>query len=120
MEPRKRSFRLEHRRVATGDALDIVYYPGPEPVPTRERHHLTRIVAEDETSAPTEIQVNTYRGALALREDEVVGPLAGRAYPFPDELVLTEGQRVGVYFSGATASDVLRVTFEGYWMRVED
>lgn len=120
MEPRKRSFRLEVRRVATADALDILYYPVNGPVEDGSRHHLTRVLAEDETSAPTEIQVNVYRGAQAFREDEVVGPVAGRAYLFPEELVLTELQRLGVYFLGATASDALRATFEGYWMRAEE
>lgn len=116
---RKRSFRLHMKKVAAGDATDKLYYPQREYVPSATRHHITLLTFEDETSTPTEVQISAGPPGAIERLGEQVSPQAGRSYWWPHEIVLTSGEQLEVYFSGATASDILHLWVQGYWIEVE-
>lgn len=114
---KKNAIRLHLRKTAAGDATDLLYYPDNESVQDGQRHHVTLLSFEDETSNCTETQVDIIHVAKTFRIFEQVAPAAGRTYFADDEIVLTTGERLRVYFSGATASDVLDVWLQGYWVK---
>jgi hypothetical protein len=115
---KKNSLRLDFRKIAAGDASDVIYYPEEKVVDAGERHHLTLLSFEDETSTPIEVQISAGRAGKMKRITEQISPLAGRTYSWSDEIVLTEGERLEIYFSGATAGDVLLAWLQGYWVEV--
>ena len=114
----KKAFRPHIRKIAAGDATDILRYPERDPVPSNQRHHITLLSFEDETSNCTEVQISAGRLDVQRRIAEQIAPAAGRTYFFNDEIVLTDGERLQVYFSGATALDVLDLWLQGYWVEV--
>lgn len=115
---KKHSFREALSLKAAGDATDVLEYPRRGLVPPKHRYHVTRLSFEDKTTAPTEVQINVKRGGVIHYLMEQVSPAAGRLYWTTDEIVLSEGERLSVYFSGATASDLLWVWLEGYYLEV--
>lgn len=116
---KKHSFRDALFLKAAGDTTDILEYPRGEYVPSKYRYHITRLSFEDGTTAPTEVQINVKRGGVTFYLMEQVAPAAGRLYWIGEEIVLSEGERLSVYFSGATASDALWVWVDGYYLEVE-
>ena len=60
---------------------------------------------EDETTALTAIRVFKTVGGHHAGIEEVLGPVAGVLYDGDKPILLTEGQRLGASFVGATASD---------------
>ena len=114
---KKYALRPHIRKVAAGDASDILYYPEKGFVRSKERHHITLLSFEDETTSCTEVQISAGPSGATRRIAEQIAPAVGRTYFFDDEIVLTDGERLEVYFSGATASDVLDVWLQGYWVK---
>jgi hypothetical protein len=116
---KKHSFRDALYLKAAGDTTDVLEYPQRRLVLPRYRYHITRVSFEDATTALTEVQVNVKRGGVTFYVMEQVAPAAGRLYWTTEEIVLTEGERLSVYFSGATADDLLWVYLEGYYLEVD-
>ena len=110
----KYSFRSRLVKNAAGDTSDILRYPEDGPARVGERHHITRSAFEDETTACTEVQVNVNRDGVSYPQVEQLAPVAGYLYWVEDEIVINEGERLEIYFSGATASDKLKVYLSGY------
>jgi len=110
----KYSFRSRLVKVAAGDSSDVLWYPEDAPARVGERHHITRCSFEDETTACTEVQVNVNRDGVSYPHVEQLAPVAGYLYWVKEEMVLNEGERLEIYFSGATVSDKLKAYLSGY------
>lgn len=115
---KKYSFRERLTKNAAGDSSDVLRYPVNTRIPAGERHHITRLAFEDATTACTEVQVNVNRGGVSFPQEEQLAPVAGYLYWVSDEIVLNEGEQLELYFSGATASDILKAFVNGYWVEV--
>jgi len=116
---KKHALRPHLRKVAAGDASDILFYPEVGYVSSKQRYHITLLSFEDEGSDCTEVQILAGPSGLQRRIAEQIAPVAGRTYWWTEEIVLVESEQLQLYFSGATASDVLNLWLQGYWVEVE-
>ncbi len=114
---KKNAIRLHLHKVAAGDATDKLYYPDNESVQQGQRHHITLLSFEDEDHTPVEIQVNVKKVTTTFKICEELTATAGVLYWWQYEIVLTEGERLELYFLTATAADNLHAWIQGYWVR---
>lgn len=113
---KKRSFRRHLRLIAAGSAVDVLEYPEEHPVRRGERHHVTLTAYEESANAPTSVQIMVRRGGIDFFYYEKATPTAGIVYVSDDEYILTEGERLRIYFNGATATNVCDVYLQGWWI----
>jgi hypothetical protein len=112
---KRNAFRAHLHRKAAGSSADVLEYPGDKPVPRGERHHVTLLAYRDQDQSPTSVQVRTRKATNDYYYYEQATPTANLIYTWDDEVVLTEGECLQVYFNGATLADDLEVWVQGWW-----
>jgi len=111
---KRNAFRAHLHRKAAGSSADVLEYPEEKPVSRGERHHVTLLAYRDQDNAPTSVQIRVRKGSNDHYYYEQATPTANLIYTWDDEVVLTEGERLQVYFNGATAVDDLEVWLQGW------
>jgi len=114
---KKNAIRLHLHKVAAGDATDLLYYPDNESVQQGQRHHITLLSFENEDGTCAEIQVNVKKVTTTFKVCEQLTATAGTLYWWQYEIVLTEGERLELYFKTATATNDLHAWLQGYWVK---
>jgi hypothetical protein len=114
--PKRFSVRAHIVREATGDANDVLRYPTEGEVPTNRRHHVTLLSWKDVEHdwTQTEIRVTDGEDVQGVVTDS--NKTKATVYYWPYEIVLSEGQRLEVYFSGATDGDMLHMYVQAYYV----
>ncbi len=116
--PHRNYFRDRRFLVAVGGTYDDVEYAPPPEVGIC---HVTRLGVEDETNAPsTDIRVYVKGHGYEHWLMEENSPAAGVLYWDAEETFLMTGEALVARFTGATASDVLRLYVEGWWEELEE
>jgi len=114
--PRRFSVRVHVVRSATGDVADVLRFPSEGEVPTGRRYHITLLSWQDATTdwTQTEIRVKDGQDTQGVVTDS--NKTHATVYYWPYEIVMTEGQRLEVYVSGATSADMLHLYVQGYYV----
>lgn len=114
--PKRWSVRDHVVHVAEGDATDVLKWPTVGEVPHRRRYHVTLLSWQDATNTWTRTQIYIQEGRDRQHVVTDANKTADTVYEWHHELVLTAGQRLCVYFEGATASDYLHMYVQGYYV----
>lgn len=112
----KNAFRAHVQLVAAGSTADVLKYPEEGNVSREERHHVTLLSWEDVTTNWTKTRCYVELNERALRVFDSSDKTLATVYYFPYEIVLTEGEQLCLYISGATLGDVLHLWAQGYWV----
>lgn len=112
----KNAFREMLHLKAAGTAADVLQFPQEGPVERGRRYHITHIAWEDEDTNWTQTRIYVDRSGSTHRFVDDASVTKAIVYALDDEIVLTEGERFCLYFSGATSGDDLRVWLQGFWV----
>jgi len=82
-------------------------------------YHYQHIAVENDTSSGATARFGTYRGNSFIPAEEQSSMTVDTLYWIDDEIICTEGQKAGIYISGATAGDVIIARFRGYKIRMD-
>ena len=118
MAPHRNYFRLRRTLSAVGGTFDDVEFG---PILEGRFYHITRLAVEDETSAPS-TDIRCYVGGHGYQHwlNEQNSPAAGVLYWDTDGTFLTMLESLVARFTGATASDVLKLYVEGWWVQLDN
>jgi len=114
--PKRFSVRAHIVRPATGDVNDVLRFPSEGEVHEGRRYHVTLLSWKnvEHNWTQTEIRVTDGEDVQGVVTD--ANKTKATVYHYPYEIVLTEGHRLEVYFSGATANDMLHLYVQGYYV----
>ena len=96
---------------AAADATDVIYSKRCRPA---QIIVLTHISAKAATNATTTTELAIERGGELIVLNRDVPSAADISVDWDGQAILAEGDRVRVYFSGATSTNLLDVSFSGY------
>ena len=88
------------------------------PVKAGQAYHVHLATAEDETSAPTDVRAIIDAGGVEYVVGETNTPGSATLVKFDDDFHLSEGDKLILRVSGATANDRLSAYLFGYWYEV--
>jgi hypothetical protein len=111
MGSKKYPFDLVLSKTAVGTTDDLV----TDPVPDDRLYCIQHVVCEDETTYATELRLyksEPERDFLIAEQDQLS---AAVAYTYDEPFYLSPRQWLKARFTGATASDVLKVTLSGWY-----
>ena len=110
----KNWFKWSDHKTAAAGSNDVTFGP----VEAGRAYHLLLATAEDETSAPTDVRAIIDAGGVEYVVGETNTPGSATLVKFDDDFHLSEGDKLILRVSGATANDRLSAYLFGYWYEV--